>query len=167
MDLLGKISCFSLVLLHCVIKFRLDGKILQNNPQVGFCYNNEQNFVKKKSQLALDYHKKCIHLCFQSLVGILVSHSLQLFEMELLHGLAELAGKYCDFEPTSPLNGVRSLIGNNKGLIDSIKAIMGSNSPRFKCPVWSLEAENSSKGNTTCEIASSVHIYKKEKCLLN
>jgi hypothetical protein len=155
MDLLGKISCFSLVLLHCVVKFRLDGKILQNNPQVGYYYYNEQNF-------ALDFHK-CIHLCFQSLVGILVSHSLQLFEMELLHGLAELAGKYCDFEPTSPLKGVGSLIGNNKGLIDSIKAIMGSNSPRFKCPAWRLEAENSFKGNTPCDrlLLLSISIMKK------
>jgi hypothetical protein len=56
-----------------------------------------------------------------------------LFEMELLHGLAELAGKYCDFDPTSPLKGVRSLFGN-KGFIDSIKATMSSNKLWFTFP---------------------------------
>jgi hypothetical protein len=61
--------------------------------------------------------------------------------MELLHGLAELAGKYCDFDPSSPLKGVRSLFGN-KGLIDSIKAIMGSNKLWFTFPNLPLAASS-------------------------
>jgi len=143
MELLGKISCFSLVLLHCVIKFRLDGKILQNNPQVGIAIIKRKILFQENNLLLISSN---LPLCFQSLVGILVSQSLQLFEMELLHGLAELAGKYCNFDPTSPMKGVKSQIGN-EGLMNSIKSTMSSNSSRFQLPNQRLKADNSSKGN--------------------
>jgi len=69
--------------------------------------------------------------------------------MELLHYLAELAGRNLDFEPTSPFKGVESPLGY-RGLIDSIKAIKDGGTlwlPALKVP---LAETNSFKGNLTC-----------------
>jgi hypothetical protein len=97
-ELLGKISCFSLVLLHCVVKFRLDGKILQNNLQVGIAILISKIFFKENN---LHLNSINLHLCFQSLVGMLVSHSLcNCLKWSCCTDLLELAGKYCDFDPT-------------------------------------------------------------------
>jgi hypothetical protein len=68
--------------------------------------------------------------------------------MELLHLLAEFAGRYLDFEPTSPLQGVESPLGYH-GLIDSIKAIKDGGTlwrPSPKVPITS-ETNCSDKGN--------------------
>jgi hypothetical protein len=78
--------------------------------------------------------------------------------MELLHRLAELSGKYCDFDPITPLKGVRSLHGY-KGLVDSIKAIGSSNRLWFTFPILPQAANNSLKGNFNFELMAIISLH--------